>query len=386
MGRQGLGLSAGGLRVVPVDALPSDASTYGPLVLYQKHPTLEKLPATVVNGARLVLEGSPRVEYLGVGGVWTAQPSVTVCAWQAGGGLWSPLCQDPDELCVIPIKAGGNGSAVATLILTSEVNCVAFIDGAARFYTDSGGTTGESTSTTLTANVAKNIYIRLASGTSRIFVEKCNRISSFGGFMAFTNSPTLNKFNTYYTRNMKNIYLVGELLLVGGITYQWANVTKDLLFIGGQMSVSGSTYPWASVTDNIYFIGNSFSIRGSTYPWTSVTKNIYFDGSSFTIRGNTYPWANITQSIVLIGSSLAANWPTSITTGEKYNRWYFRPAVGSMPSADVDRALIDLAATWTTPSGASPTFDARGNCGARTAASDAAVATLTGRGITVLTN
>ena len=49
-------------RIVPVDTLPADASTYGPLVLYQKYPTLEDLPATVVNGQSWVVGG---VEYLG---------------------------------------------------------------------------------------------------------------------------------------------------------------------------------------------------------------------------------------------------------------------------------------------------------------------------------
>jgi hypothetical protein len=78
MGRQGLGLSAGGLRVVPVDTLPADASTYGPLVRYQKYPTLEALPGTVVDGQSWVVGG---VEYLGVGGVWTAQAAITKTVW-----------------------------------------------------------------------------------------------------------------------------------------------------------------------------------------------------------------------------------------------------------------------------------------------------------------
>lgn len=314
MGRQGLGLSAGGLRVVPVDTLPSDASTYGPLVLYQRYPTLEALPATVVNGYRVVVGG---VEYLGVGGVWTAQSSITQGVWQANGGGWNPIIGVDNEWLVMPIKAQGTGAEVATLKLTSEQNCTAFIDGVGKFYTDAAGTLGQSTSVALVANVEKTIYIRMASGTGKIIVSCGNAITLFNNFAASTNSPTLDKFNTWYTRN----------------------------------------------ANSIYFSGNLIALTGTTYPWVNAIGSIYFNGNL-----------------------IAITHPTSLTTGTKYNRWYFRPSVGSMPSADVDRLLIDLAATWTTPTGASPTFDARGNCGARTAASDAAVATLTGRGITVLTN
>ena len=314
---------ASGSPIPLVSTLPDDASLYaGRVLLAPRWPLLGSAPATVVNGLRFRLAEAPMEfgrEYLGVSGAWVPQDSVTMGVWQSNGGVWSPATdtENPDEACVIPIKAGGNGSEVATLILTSEVNCTVFIDGTARFYTNSGGTIGESSTANLTANVQKNLYIRLASGTSTIYVEKCNRISSFGGFTATANSPTLNGFNTYYTRN-----------------------SKGILFSGNLISISGTTYPWVNVTGSILF----------------------------------------NSSLILL------NHPTSLTTGTKYNRWLLRPAIGYMPSADVDRLLIDLAATWISPSGTTPQVDLRGNCGARTSASNAAVSTLTGRGITVLTN
>jgi hypothetical protein len=61
-----------------------------------------------------------------------------------------------------------------------------------------------------------------------------------------------------------------------------------------------------------------------------------------------------------------------------------RPKAGVWTSAMTDALLIDLSSvtTWTNEK----TIDLRGNCGARTSASDNAVSTLQGNGVTVLTN
>jgi len=72
-------------------------------------------------------------------------------------------------------------------------------------------------------------------------------------------------------------------------------------------------------------------------------------------------------------------WPSSM------ERIYLRPsATGILTSAMVDALLIDLSAvtTWKNEK----FIDLQGNCAARTSASDAAVATLQGNGVTVTTN
>ena len=252
--------------------------------------------------------------------------------------------------------------------MTSSVNSVVSIDGVGKFYTDAAGTVGESTSVNISAGVAATIYIRLASGTATITVTNCSKITYFGTvgtscWIDATNSPFVNKFNLYYMQNAQSIR-----------------------FEGNNIAITGTTYPWVNVTQNIRFDGANIAIIGTTYPWIDATQSIWFSGNSVAITGTTYPWVNVTQSIYFYGINIAITHAYSLTLGTKYNRWYLRPATSVFTSAMVDRLLIDLAAKWTNPTPSSPIVDLRGNCGSRTSASDAAVATLQGRGITVSTN
>jgi hypothetical protein len=63
---------------------------------------------------------------------------------------------------------------------------------------------------------------------------------------------------------------------------------------------------------------------------------------------------------------------------------YLRPSTGVFTSAMTDALLISLSgqSSWTNEK----LIDLRGNCGARTSASDSAVSKLQGYGVTVLTN
>lgn len=68
-----------------VPTLPADASLYaGQVYLAPRWPLLASAPGTVVNGQRFRLPGGTYgVEYLGVGGSWVAQPSVTFGTWKS---------------------------------------------------------------------------------------------------------------------------------------------------------------------------------------------------------------------------------------------------------------------------------------------------------------
>ena len=261
-------------------------------------------------------------EYMGVSGSWVAQPSVTLGQWMSVGNSWVPVGDVPSDLCVIPIIASGTGTGVSEFRLTSSVNSVVSIDGVGKFYTNAAGTVGESTSVNISANVAATIYVRLASGTATITVTNCSKITSFG---TITSSCWVDASNSPFVNKF-----------------------------------------------NLYYTQSAQSIR--------------FSGNNIALTGTTYPWVNVTNSIYFNGNNIAITHPTSLTLGKKYNLWYLRPAASVFTSVMVDRLLIDLAATWTAPTASNPIVDLRGNCGVRTSASDAAVATLRGRGITVSTN
>jgi hypothetical protein len=74
----------------------------GQMGVAPKYPLVASLPATVVDGQRWRLE-SDGLEYLGVGGVWVAQPSVTQAVWMWDGSLWyQPQITFTDEFPEYP--------------------------------------------------------------------------------------------------------------------------------------------------------------------------------------------------------------------------------------------------------------------------------------------
>jgi hypothetical protein len=71
-------------NIITVDTLPNASDYKGQLVCAPRWPLLESAPATVVNGQRFRLAGGTYgIEYLGVGGSWVAQPSVTFGTWKS---------------------------------------------------------------------------------------------------------------------------------------------------------------------------------------------------------------------------------------------------------------------------------------------------------------
>jgi len=87
----------------------------------------------------------------------------------------------------------------------------------------------------------------------------------------------------------------------------------------------------------------------------------------------------------LSGTGIAVTYPTTRTWPTTMRQVYLRPSSGSMPTADTDRLFIDIDATCTTASN-EKLLDARGSCGAVTAASETARANLAAKGFAVSFN
>ena len=232
------------------------------LIWSPRWPLLASAPATVVNGQRFRLAEAGREfgrEYLGVGGVWVPQASVTMAMWVCDAINWIEGDQIPAEL-----TASGTGAGVLTIRLKStEANALS-LSGGGRFYSNEAGTLGETTSVTLTANVATTLYVKLPSGKSTLWVQKGSKIIEWGSsgssaFTTATNSPTLTKFNTKY--------------ISADATY--------IAFVGNLITVSGTTYPWTSAT-YIRFGGNLIQLAYVTKTWRSTISKLYISSSSMT--------------------------------------------------------------------------------------------------------
>jgi len=338
--------------------------------------------------------------------------------------LWAALYAEQcgGTECIIPLAATGDGSGVLTLQLWSDVANTATLSKGA-FYGEIEGTTNLGQSVAMAAGQFTTFYIKLpASTTATLTITYGWALTRWGQdgttmwgqddtecIVEATNAPKLNGFNVkYIPQNVTTIWICSNLgySIVTGSTRAWTSAT-DIRFEGASMTISGTTYPWASQA-LIMFVGDSMTISGATYPWASA-KYIRFVGNSMKLSGTTYPWKAATF-ILLKGSSmtLTANLSTScLTTGDlflylsgtgiavTYNTtrsWpttmrliYLRPSVGSMPTADTNRLFIDVDATCTTAS-MDKILDARGYCGAVTAASSAARASLAAKGFAVSYN
>ena len=232
------------------------------LIWSPRWPLLASAPATVVDGQswRIAEAGQDYGrEYLGVAGAWVPQASVTMAMWVCDAINWIEGDQIPAEL-----TASGTGAGVLTIRLKStEANALS-LSGGGRFYSNEAGTLGETTSVTLTANVATTLYVKLPSGKSTLWVQKGSKIIEWGSsgssaFTTATNSPTLTKFNTKY--------------ISADATYIW--------FDGSSLTVSGTTYPWTSAT-YIWFDGNLIQLAYVTKTWRSTLSRLYISSSSMT--------------------------------------------------------------------------------------------------------
>ena len=104
-----------------------------------------------------------------------------------------------------------------------------------------------------------------------------------------------------------------------------------------------------------------------------------------TVSGDIANLPSVMTNFLCYGSNTISDYTAGRTWANNQQRVYLAPTAGyGLSSTEVDNLLIDLAnvAAWT----GDKVVWLAGNNAARTAASDAAVATLQGLGVTVTTN
>jgi hypothetical protein len=89
------------------------------------------------------------------------------------------------------LTARGDGSEVLWLYLKTSVNATVRVLGNARLYDNEAGTTNEATSKTLTANVQRNVYVRLSTGTDSLVFSTKKLNTLYVEPIGATKSPVL---------------------------------------------------------------------------------------------------------------------------------------------------------------------------------------------------
>lgn len=267
---------------------------------------------------------------------------------------------------LIPLKANGDGSGVATIYLQSVENQAINITGSGRFYTDAQGTTGESISAVVGTSLTP-LYVKLNAGSCYLVLTKADKLSGLGSNITSviteaTNAPFINGCNLgYKLHNLINIRLAVNTasFLTGSIdncpNLAYLNIRDNTLSV-----ITGSIDSCPNL--------NYFNIRGNTL------SNILGDiGKAilcnfFNFDGNTSPLTYVTRR---------SNWTSSLRL------IYISSA--SMTTEMVDNLFIDIDSSGV-PATIEKRINVNGLCAPVSSASAAARASLVSKGFTIVVN
>jgi len=247
---------------------------------------------------------------------------------------------------LIPLKANGDGSGVATIRLQSLETQSVKITGNGKFYTSSAGTTELGIESTIDTTLG-SLYVKVPAGESCYLVcGKADKLSGFGKRLEANliedgaNTPYVNYCAINYPLiNLSEIRFTGVL----------------------NSSLTGSI----DNTPNLSYLIAINSLLLSLTGDIGKIVNCYY----FNLSGNT----NCTFTYVTPRN----NWTSA------YN--ILSVSCASMTSAMVDNLLIDLDASGVRPDG-NKLIKLDGLCGAVTSASETARANLVDKGFTVIVN
>ena len=244
---------------------------------------------------------------------------------------------------LIPLKARGDGSGVATISLQSLETQPIKITGNGKFYTSSAGTTEQGTESTIGTSLTR-LYVKVPAGESCYLV--CGTADKLSGLGSTVTNVITEGVNVPYINYC-------------AINYPLINLSV-IRFSGNQTSsFTGSI----DNTTNLTYLRFNYNLLSSfTGDIGKIVKCNYL--SSMSTRNCTFTYATPRN-----------DWTSA------YDTLYVSCA--SMTSTMVDNLLIDLDASGVTPTG-DKTINLSGLCGAVTPASATARDSLVNKGFTVI--
>jgi len=259
---------------------------------------------------------------------------------------------------VLPLSSSGDGSEVSTLQLTFSAATSLKISGTGLFYDDAAGTINPGNVRFADSGSAQTFYIRVPSGSCTInIVNGLDLITQFNEFSTETNSPAIgNLLLSNLPVNLTYFYCYGSNTITGNISNLPVNLTYFYCY--GSNTITGDI---SNLPVNLTY----FYCRGSN-TITGDISNLPVNLTYFVCEGNN-----------TISSYTSRFWSTKPGT-------FILDGLSSLSSTDVDQLLIDFDADLTWSNGNKITIT--GNCGPRTAASDAAVANMESEDAEISTN
>jgi hypothetical protein len=174
-----------------------------------------------------------------------------------------------------------DGSEVGYIYLKTSVNATVKVTGAARLYDDEAGTINEATTKSLTANVQKNVYVRLSTGTAKIYLSTKKLTSLYVDNVAATKSPKVQgDFSNIIT--LVDLSLVGRTNFTSSIT-KLANInyihirtsTNEGIIIGSTNAMAGTVTTMSFVDYSVDRIAGAGIYAGGDL--SLITQHPFFE-------------------------------------------------------------------------------------------------------------
>ena len=281
---------------------------------------------------------------------------------------------------VLPLSSSGDGSEVSTLQLTFSAATSLKISGTGLFYDDAAGTINPGNVRFADSGSIQTFYIRVPSGSCTInIVNGLDLITQFNEFSTETNSPAIGDLLlSNLPVNLTYFRCIGSNTITGNISNFSINLLLFLCYGSNTITGNISNLP-INVT---YFECGGYNTITGDISNLPVNLTFFLCGGYNTITGDI---SNLPINVTYfecggsntINSYTSRFWSTKPVT-------FILDGLSSLSSTDVDQLLIDFDTDLTWSAGNKITIT--GNCGARTAASDAAVANMESEGAEISTN
>lgn len=232
------------------------------------------------------------------------------------------------------LEATGTGAGVSTLRLEVSATQTITLDGAARFYTDSGGTTGESTTWEVTPGALSTIYLKCASGTANMLIPKPQNVVKFGnsallGWISAANSSKITI--TVAKLGLTELRIEGNSVILGALP-------SGLIYC----RLDGNAITWA-YTGALPIGLNYLLLSSNTITWTYTgalptgLKTLSINSPSVWIYSGALP-SGITT--LRLGNSNLIEWTYSGALPSGNTNIYFNGAKLNWTSLDIGNANI----------------------------------------------
>jgi len=292
---------------------------------------------------------------------------------------------------LIPLKARGDGSGVATISLQSLETQSVKITGNGKFYTNSTGTTELGIESTIETTLG-SLYVKVPAGESCYLV--CGKADKLRGIGSESTSVIADGANIPYINYCAISYPLINLSVIrldnvfnSSFTGSIDNTPKLTRLIFSNNFLSAFTGSIDSTPNLTHLIFSNNLLSAFTGSIDNTPNLIYLDFANNVLSSFT---GDIGKIVLCYYFRSHINAKCTFTYVTRRNNWTSAynalwVSCASMTSTMVDNLLIDLDA-----SGVQPTGEKRirldGLCGAVTSASETARASLVTKGFTVIVN